>query len=64
VTGQRRRLRDHLLFYGALAAVVVVFAAPTGGSLVKAVVVAAVCFALASAWTAWRGRRRPHEGER
>jgi membrane protein implicated in regulation of membrane protease activity len=64
VTSRHRPLRDHLLFYGVLAAIVVVFAALTGGPIVKAIVIAAVCFVLASAWTAWRGRRQPHEGER
>ena len=56
--------RDTLLVYGVLALIVVVLAWATGGSLVKAVVVAAAFFVIASAWNAYRWRARAREAAR
>jgi len=50
--------RDTLLVYGALAGAIVVLAWLTGGSVGKAVVVAAFFYVAASAWSALRIRRR------
>lgn len=54
----KRPMRDSLLVYGGLALVVVAFAWLSGGSLVKALVVAIVFFVLASGWALLRLRRR------
>jgi len=59
--------RDTLIVYGALALVILVFAAATGGSIGHALVVAVFFFVAASAWSlfSWRRRlRRGGEGER
>ncbi len=59
--------RDTLLVYGALAIVILVFAAATGGNMGHALVIAVLFFVLASAWSlaAWRRRlRQRQEGER
>jgi Flp pilus assembly protein TadB len=50
--------RDTLLVYGGLAVVVVLLAWATGGSLGKAVAVAAVFFVIASVWNVYRWRAR------
>jgi Flp pilus assembly protein TadB len=54
----RHPYRDTALVYGGLAAVVVFVAWATGGGLAKAVVVAAVFFAIATGWSFYRIRRR------
>jgi Flp pilus assembly protein TadB len=57
-------LRDTFLVYGGLALVVIILAWVTGGSVTKAVAVAAVFFVLASAWNAYRWRMRAREAAR
>jgi membrane protein implicated in regulation of membrane protease activity len=57
-------LRDTLLVYGGLALVVVILAWVTGGSVTKAVAVAAVFFVVASAWNVYRWRARSREAAR
>lgn len=56
----RHPYRDTFAVYGVLAVLVVVFAWATGGDVVRAVIIAAVVFVLASAWSLWRqfDRRR------
>jgi Flp pilus assembly protein TadB len=59
--------RDTFVVYGALAVIVVVFALLTGGSLVRAVVVALLFFVAASAWNVYRlyaRRRRSADADR
>jgi Flp pilus assembly protein TadB len=58
----RRPVRDSLLIYAGFALVIVVFAWITGGSLVKAIVIAAVFYAVASGWVLWRSRRSSGTG--
>jgi antibiotic biosynthesis monooxygenase (ABM) superfamily enzyme len=66
----KHRYRDTLLVYGGLAVAVVLFGWLTGGGVVKAVVVAAILFVVASTYSLvhWhelarnvrgRGGRRP-----
>ena len=50
-----------MIVYGVLAIVIVLVAGLTGGSWVRAAVVAAAFFAGATAWSWWRSRRRPEE---
>ena len=56
--------RDSLLVYGGMAVVLVVLAWATGGSLVRAVVIAVVVWLAASAWSIvrWRERLRRRAG--
>jgi hypothetical protein len=57
----KRPYRDGALVYGGMAVAIVGFAAVTGGSLVRAVLVALGFFVVAMAWT-WRRvrfRREP-----
>jgi hypothetical protein len=56
----RRPVRDSAILYGALAIVIVVVAAATGGDLVRAALFALGFFALATAWSwhRWRTRLR------
>jgi hypothetical protein len=54
----KRPFRDGALVYGGMAVAIVGFAAATGGSLVRAAVVALGFFALAMAWTWHRVRLR------
>ncbi len=54
----RHPYRDTAIVYGALAAVVVVVALATGGGLAKALIVAAVFFAIATGWSFYRIHRR------
>ena len=49
-------IRDTLLVYAGLALVVVAIAVFTGGPVLKAIVVAAIFFVLASLWNIWRFR--------
>ena len=62
----RRPYRDSALLYGAMAAAVVVVAAVTGGSIVRALVIGALFFVVAMAWSwrRWRERLRKEEGHR
>ena len=46
-------LRDTILFYAFLAAIVVVVTALTGGDIVRAAILAIFCFVVAAAWS-WR----------
>jgi hypothetical protein len=46
-------LRDTIIFYAFLAAIVVVVTAVTGGEVVRAAILAGFCFVVASAWS-WR----------
>jgi Flp pilus assembly protein TadB len=52
--------RDSALLYGALAILVVVIAAATGGSVGRAIFYAVAVFVVATAWTwrSWRNRLR------
>lgn len=50
--------RDSMLVYGFFAALVVLLAWVTGGSIGKAVVIAAVVWAAATIWSAARWRQR------
>ena len=59
---RKRPYRDSALLYGTLAAIIVVVAAATGGGIAKAVLVAAVFFVGATAWSWWRLRRRLARG--
>jgi membrane protein implicated in regulation of membrane protease activity len=45
--------RDTAVLYGVLAAIVVVFAAATGGDVVKAVIVAVIVYVGATAYSWW-----------
>jgi hypothetical protein len=55
----KRPYRDGAIVFGGMAVAIVGFSAATGGSLVRAVVVALGFFALAMAWTWHRVRRAP-----
>lgn len=50
--------RDTFLVYAGLAVIVVLVAWATGGSLGRALVIAAFFFVVASAWTSWRWSQR------
>jgi Flp pilus assembly protein TadB len=50
--------RDTLIVYAGLAVIVVLIAWGTGGSLGRAIVIAALFFCAASAWTSWRWSQR------
>jgi membrane protein implicated in regulation of membrane protease activity len=56
--------RDSALVYGGLALVVVLLAALTGGSLARAVFVAAAFFVVAISWSWTRWRRELREEAR
>jgi predicted tellurium resistance membrane protein TerC len=60
----RRPYRDSALLYGVMAAAVVVLAVATGGSLVRALVIGAFFFVVATAWSWRRWRVRLREEER
>ena len=60
----RRPYRDSALLYGSLAAVLVVVAAFTGGSLVRALVIGSLFFVVAMAWSWHRWREQLREEER
>jgi membrane protein implicated in regulation of membrane protease activity len=62
----RRPYRDSVLLYAGMAIVLVGVAAVTGGSLVRAVVVGAFFFVVATAWSwkRWRDRLREEERRR
>ena len=54
----RRPYRDSVVVHAALALVVIAIALATGGTLVRAIVVALGYFVLATAWSWWRFRVR------
>jgi membrane protein implicated in regulation of membrane protease activity len=56
--------RDTLIVYGAFAVIVVLVAWATGGGVVRAVVVAAIFYVVASAWSIHRWRERLREAAR
>ena len=60
----KRPFRDSAIFYAVLAALVVVFAWATGGGIGRALVIAAIFFVAATAWSWWRFRVRLDEEQR
>ncbi len=56
--------RDTLLVYGGMALVILIVAWLTGGSVAKAVLVAAVFFVIASGWTMYRFRVKARDAAR
>ena len=62
----RRPYRDSVLLYGAMAVLLVVVAAVTGGSIVRALVIGAFFFVAATAWSwkRWRDRLREEQRRR
>jgi hypothetical protein len=60
----RRPYRDSAILYGALAMVIVLVAAATGGDLARAVLFALGFFVFAMAWTWHRWRTRMREERR
>jgi membrane protein implicated in regulation of membrane protease activity len=60
----KRPFRDSAIVYAVLASVVVVVSVLTGGSVVRAVLVAAAFFLVATAYSWWRFRRRLGREER
>jgi Flp pilus assembly protein TadB len=57
-TTSKHPYRDSALVYAGLAGLVVVIAAATGGSVVRAVVAGVVVFAAATGYSWWRVRER------
>jgi hypothetical protein len=57
-------IRDSAIVYAGFAAIIVVVALATGGSLVRAVVTAALFYAAALAWSVVSWRRRLRQGGR
>jgi len=62
----KRPYRDTALVYGAMAVLVVVLALVTGGGIMRALVIAAAFFVVATAWSwrNWRNRLRDLERRR
>jgi len=60
----RRPYRDSVVLYAAMAVLIVVFAAVTGGSIVRAIVIGAFVFLAATAWSWRRWRERSRDDER
>jgi membrane protein implicated in regulation of membrane protease activity len=56
--------RDTLLVYGAFAVIIVLVAWATGGGVVRALVIAALFYVIASAWNIYRWRERLREAAR
>ena len=54
-------VRDTLLVYGVLSLIIVLVAWVTGGSVGKAVAIAAFFFVVACVWTLWRFRVRARD---
>jgi membrane protein implicated in regulation of membrane protease activity len=54
----KRPFRDGAIFHGVLAGLLVLVAWITGGGIWRAVVVGALYFVVATAWTWWRFRQR------
>jgi Flp pilus assembly protein TadB len=59
----KRPYRDAVLVWAGLSALIVVFAAVTGGGLGRALVTAVLFFLVATAWTWIRMRRRQAKEE-
>jgi membrane protein implicated in regulation of membrane protease activity len=55
--------RDTALVYGVMAVLLIVVASLTGGDKLRAILVAAVFFLVATAWSSWRFRGRIKERE-
>jgi hypothetical protein len=53
--------RDTALVYGIMSLLLVVIAWLTGGDAIRAILVAAVFFLVATAWSWWKFRRRIEE---
>ena len=60
----KRLYRDLVLVYLGFAVAIVLFAWLTGGRIRKAIVVAAVCFVVATSWSFLVWRRKLREAER
>jgi hypothetical protein len=60
----KHRIRDSILLYAFMACVIVGVSIATGGSAVRAVVVAAVFWAVATTWAVVRFRRMGQRGRR
>jgi hypothetical protein len=60
----KRPFRDSALFNFVLAAIVVVVAWVTGGDLARAIVIAVIFFAAATAWNWWKFRAKLEEQRR
>jgi predicted tellurium resistance membrane protein TerC len=60
----KRPYRDSVIVYGVLAALIVLVAYLTSGSVLRAVVYAAVFFVLATAYNWWKFRAKLAEEER
>jgi len=60
----KRPYRDTAALYGILAVVIVVIAWLTGGSIGKAVAIAAAFFLAATAWSFWQWRARLRRARR
>jgi Flp pilus assembly protein TadB len=62
----RHPFRDSAILYAILSIVVVLFAYFTGGGLVRALLIAAAFFVVATGWSWWRFRERLEQrrGER
>ena len=56
--------RDTLLVYAGFAVLIVLLAWATGGGVLRAVVIAAVFYVVACAWSLTRWRRRIREEQR
>jgi len=56
-------VRDTIILYGALATIVVIFAWATGGPVGRSVIVAALFFVAATAWSLYRLRARLRASE-
>ena len=60
----KRPFRDSAIMYGVLSVAIVLVAWLTGGGLVRAVLVAAAFFIVATGWTWYRFRERIRAAER
>jgi len=54
----KRPYRDSAILYGVLALCIVIVALLTAGGIVRALVIAAAFFVVATAWSWWRFRER------
>jgi membrane protein implicated in regulation of membrane protease activity len=60
----KRPYRDAAIFHAVLAAIIVLLAWATGGTVRTAVIVAAGYFLVAVTWTWWRFRERLRRAQR